>query len=141
MKDMIADLRRLIHEADEAVTDDPAVVTTNEEELDEVTKFYPMAHKNSLGPGPKGRKFGGGDTATMWHCKCPGGNCTCNRKSAATGKMLKKTWTVNKERKARYDKMYKDWRAKQERKGKYAKTDQNVRDAKPPVSPHVGSSN
>lgn len=137
MKSMIAELRSLLAEADELAepTEEPT------EELDEVTKYYPMAYKNSLGPGPKGRKFGGGsiEKGEMWHCKCPGGKCVCNRPSTVTGKMLKKSWTVNKERKAKYDKMYKDWRAEKEGTGKYAKTDQDVRDAKPPVSPHVGA--
>lgn len=141
MKDMIAELRSLLTEADETETNEGDELDAVADALSEVTKFYPMAHKNSLGPGPKGRKFGGDDTENMWHCKCPGGKCTCNRKSKATGKMLRKSWTVNKERKAKYDAMYKQWRAEKEGRGKYAKTDQDVRDAKPPVSPHVGSSN
>jgi hypothetical protein len=134
MKSMIAELRSLLAEAD-------AVEETESAEMDEVTKYYPMAHKNSLGPGPKGRKFGGGniEKGEVWSCKCPGGKCVCNRKSKSSGKMLKKTWTVNKERKAKYDKMYKDWRAKKERTGKYAKTDADVRKAAPPVSPHIGA--
>ena len=74
----------------------------------------------------------------MWHCRCPGGECKCDRLSQSTGKMLSKSWTVNKERKAKYDRMYKEWRAKKERKGKYAKTDTDVRRKPPPTSPHVG---
>jgi hypothetical protein len=120
LRSAIEDLRGLITEADEFEDEDTEQLDEDVEAgpVDEVTKHYPMAHKNSLGPGPKGRKFGGGDTEFMWHCKCPGGKCTCNRKSALTGKMLRKSWTVDKERKARYDKMYKAWRAKKERKGK-----------------------
>jgi len=132
LKAAIDELRNLIDEADGSSGD--------VDDLDEVTKYYPMAYKNSLGPGPKGRKFGGGniEKGEQWSCKCPNGNCVCNRKGKS-GKMLRKSWTVNKERKAKYDKMYKDWRAKKERTGKYAKTDQDVRDAKPPVSPHIGA--
>ena len=132
MKSLIAELRSLLAEVDELA--EPT------EELDEVTKYYPMVYKNSLGPGPKGRKFGGGniEKGEVWSCKCPGGKCVCNRKGKS-GKMLTKKWTVNKERKAKYDRMYRDWRAEKEGTGKYAKTDDDVRRAKPPVSPHIGA--
>lgn len=140
LRSSVAELRRLVAEADES-DDDTEQLYEEAAPVAEVTKHYPMTHKNSLGPGPKGRKFGGSETRFMWHCKCPGGNCRCDRQSPTTGKKVSKSWTVNKERKAKYDRMYKAWRAKKERKGKYAKTDKDVRKAEPPTSPHVGSGN
>lgn len=137
LRSAVEELRGLITEADEFDGDSDQLDEDNE--LDEVTKHYPFAHKGSLGPGPEGRKFGSRSTEFMWHCKCPGGKCVCNRKSKATGKMLKKSWTVNKERKSKYDRQYKLWRAAKERKGKYAKTDKAVRKSPPPTSPHIGA--
>jgi len=114
LRSVVDELRELISEAD----------SSEAEGLDEVTKNFPFMRYNPLGtresggglygkvrehpvevPSPKGpvRKAN-----FMWHCKCPGGNCKCDRLSAITGKMLTKKWTVNKKKKAAYDKAYRD---------------------------------